>query len=363
MLDWSLAAFQNVEAVAGIVLVLPGEYVDDVARRLKAQGRDQKLLAVIAGGEDRQFSVARGLKALPPQANWVAVHDAVRPFVTPQLIEATFTLAQQVGAGIPVVGIHDTLVQVDEVGRLVRPISRDAIKRSQTPQIFRADILADSHEKAAQDNLLFTDDATLVAFYGHTVATFVHHGENRKITTPADMEKITMQKFGQGTGLRCGQGYDAHRLEEGRPLILGGVRFPSERGLAGHSDADVLSHAICDALLGAAALGDIGRHFPDTDPAYRNISSLALLEESTQLVRERGYSIIFVDSTLICEAPRINTRREEMREKLAAAMGIDPECVSVKATTQEGMGFCGRGEGIAAMAIATLELNANEDAP
>jgi 2-C-methyl-D-erythritol 2,4-cyclodiphosphate synthase/2-C-methyl-D-erythritol 4-phosphate cytidylyltransferase len=362
LLDWSLSAFQNTSAVSGIVLVLPTDYVEDAARRLKDQGRDDKIIAVVAGGEDRQISVARGLKALPPTANWVAVHDAVRPFVTPQLIEATFTLAQQVGAAIPVVAIHDTLVQVDENGRLLRPISRDAIKRSQTPQIFSADLLADSHERAAEDKLLFTDDATLVAYYGHTVGTFVHHGENRKITTPADMEKITMQKLGNRSGVRCGSGYDAHRLVEGRPLILGGVRFPSEQGLLGHSDADVICHAICDALLGAAALGDIGRYFPDTDPAYKDASSLKLLEETSQMVREKGYEILFVDTTLVGEMPRIGSRREEMREKLAHAMSIDPDCVSVKATTQEGMGFVGRSEGLAAMSVATIQIADQEEA-
>lgn len=355
LVDWSLDAFEKCDVVAGIVLVLPEQYVEAEERRIRKLGKVSKLIAVVKGGKERQESVSLGLKAMPPLANYVAIHDAVRPFVTPQLITATYTLATQIGAAIPAVAIHDTLVQVDQSGLLVRPISRDAIRRSQTPQIFSSDILAESHEKAEKEGLMFTDDATLVSYYGHRVATFVHYGENRKITTPQDMEKITMQHSGKSFGIRCGQGIDVHALEEGRPLILAGVKFPSEKGLAGHSDADVITHAICDALLGGAALADIGVHFPDSDPAYKNVSSLVLLEEVSQMVRDHGFEISFVDATLMAEFPKISSRREEMRENLARAMSIDSDCVSVKATTTEKLGFTGQEEGMAAMAIATLK--------
>lgn len=355
LLDWSLDAFERCDVVKGIVLVLPEPYVKDEEKRIKEQGRTSKLVAVVAGGKERQESVQLGLKAMPPLANYVAIHDAVRPFVTPQLITATHTLATQIGAAVPAVAIHDTLLQVDEHGLLRRPISRDVIRRSQTPQIFSSDILAESHEKAVEDGLMFTDDATLVSHYGHRVATFVHYGENRKITTPQDMEKITMQHSSKSFGVRCGQGYDVHALEKGLPLVLAGVKFNAEKGLVGHSDADVMAHAICDALLGGAALGDIGQHFPDSDPAYKNVSSLVLLEEVSQMVRDHGFVISYVDATLMAELPKIGSRREEMRENLAKAMSIDSDCVSVKATTTEKLGFTGREEGMAAMAIATLQ--------
>lgn len=361
LLAWSLAAFQSCEEVEGIVLVVPEDYVEQEWDRLKKENRDQKLIAVVGGGADRQQSVWKGLQSLPPDTFWVAVHDAARPFVTSQLILATFHLAQNVGAAIPTVPIHDTLIQVDEEGGLLRPIARQHIRRSQTPQVFRAGMLADCHKRAVADGLVFTDDATLVNHYGQAVSSFAHYGENRKITTPQDMEKITMQRLGKASGIRCGQGYDVHAFSDDRPLVLAGIRFPDKRGLAGHSDADVISHALCDALLGAAALGDLGHHFPSNDPAYRDISSLVLLEETAQLVRERGLEIIFVDTTLIGETPHIASRREEMQEKLAVALSIDTDCVSVKATTTEGLGFTGRSEGLAAQALATLQVMDQEE--
>lgn len=355
MIDWSLATFTSIESVQGIVVVVPRDFVEPLKTRLHQEGRyTRKLLNIVPGGETRQESVLNGLRSLPVEASWVAVHDAARPYSSPQLIEATFALAQQGEGAIPCVAIHDTLVHVDSDGFLVRPISREMVKRAQTPQIFRADVLLAAHMKAKEQTLLFTDDATLVSYFGHKVATFVHFGENRKVTTPQDLEKITMQSTQKADRIRCGQGFDVHPLVEGRPLILGGVKFPGEKGLAGHSDADVLSHAICDALLGAAALGDIGQHFPPTDPAYKNISSLVLLEETVQLLREKGYEPVFVDSTVICEHPKINARRDEMRERIAGAISIDPESISVKATTPEHLGALGREEGIAAMAVATV---------
>jgi len=362
LLDWSLGTFESCDFVAGVVLVLPEDYLEEESKRLKDDGTHSKLIACVAGGENRQESVSNGLKALPSEANWVAVHDAARPFVTSQLISATFTLARQIGAAIPTVSIHDTLVQVDEYDLLKRPIARNLVKRSQTPQIFTASMLAECHEMAQEDGMEFTDDATLVSHYEHRVATFSHYGENRKITTPADMEKIAMQKSNSASGIRCGQGFDSHRFDESRTMILAGVTFPGEPGLAGHSDADVLTHAVCDALLGASALGDIGQHFPDSDPAYKNISSLVLLEETVKMVRDHGFDIVFIDTTLVGDKPRIASRRDEMREKLASVMGIDPDNISVKATTTEGMTLIGNTEGLAAMATATLEIQGHNQA-
>ena len=359
LVDWSLRAFEACEAVVGIVLVVPEEFVDEITKRLWRDKPASKLLHVVAGGAGRQESVRRGLLALPPEVEWVAVHDAVRPFLTPQLIAATFTLAQTAGAAIPTVAIHDTLVQVDEVGLLVRPISRDAVKRSQTPQIFKSEMLADAHERAAREGLVFADDAMLVRHYGYDVATFVHYGENRKISTSQDLEKITMQKSGTVSRVRVGQGFHMQPVappEQERSLVLGGVRFLNERGLAGAGDGDVITRAVCDALLGAAGLGDLSQLFPASDPAYRTTSSMALLQDVAEKVRRRGLDITFVDATLIGEKPRIASRRDEMREKLAAALGIDPDCVSIKSSTGEGLAYGGGVESLAALALATLSV-------
>ncbi len=360
LIEWSASTFNSLDEVAGIVVVVPEDYRQESESLLRAGGVDDKLIGVVSGGSSRQESVAKGLRALPPNTAWVAVHDAARPFVTTQLIRATLTLAEHAGAAIPTVAIHDTLVQVDASNLIVRPISRELVKRSQTPQIFKAEILADAHRQAANEGLLFQDDATLIAHYGYQVATFAHHGENRKITTSQDLEKITMQKSAKLSSIRCGQGFDVHPFADGRPLLLGGVRFANQRGLAGHSDADVICHAVCDAVLGGAALGDIGQHFGPNDPAYEKVSSLTLLEEVAHMVRKRGFEITYIDATLIGEQPRIAGHREEMRENIARHLSIDPECVSVKATTTEGLGFLGHGEGLAANAVATLLLTGEE---
>lgn len=360
LIDWSITTFASMESVAGIVVVAPEDFLGEMEKLKK--DNEKKIIAITAGGQTRQESVFNGIRKLPPEAEWVAIHDAVRPFVTTQLIEATFTLAKQVGGAIPAVAIHDTLIQVDDSGMLIRPVSRDAVRRSQTPQIFNAEVLAEAHEKAEKDDLLFTDDATLVAYYGHSVASFVHYGENRKITTPQDMEKITMQKSAQVSSIRIGQGYDAHPFAEGRPLILAGVKFGTEKGLEGHSDGDVISHAICDSLLGAAALGDIGQYFPSSDPAYKNAEGKVFLEEVAELVRNKGWDITFIDATLIGEQPRITSRRELMREYIANALTIDADCVSIKASTTDKLGFEGKEEGLAAVAIATLS-QAKEESP
>lgn len=360
LVDWSLKAFEACESVVGIVLVVPEEFVDEIKKRLWRDKPAAKLLQVVAGGAGRQESVRQGLKALPHEAEWVAVHDAVRPFITPQLISATFTLAQTAGAAIPTVAIHDTLVQVDEIGLLVRPISRDAVKRSQTPQIFKSEMLADAHDRAAREGLIFADDAMLVRHYGYDVATFSHYGENRKISTPQDMEKITMQKSGTVSRVRVGQGFHSQPFaspeQPEKAVVLGGVRFLSERGLLSLNDGDVITRAVCDALLGGAGLGDLAQLFPASDPAYRTTSSMALLQDVTERVRRRGLDITFVDATLIGEKPRIVSRRDEMRERLAAALGIDPDCVSIKSTTGEGLCHLASGDGLAALALATLSV-------
>lgn len=363
VIEWSLSAFQSCEEVEGIILVVPEDFAEETRKRLVEEKLTDKVIATIAGGRLRQDSVARGLNALPEDAEWVAVHDAVRPFVTPQLIRATFTLAFNAGAAVPTVAIHDTLVQVDEDNLLVRAISREAVRRSQTPQIFHAEILADAHEKAAREGLIFNDDATLVAYYDHQVATFTHYGENRKITTAQDLEKITMQKLAKGSRIRCGQGFDAHPLEEGRQMKLAGVLFKEDKGSASRSDGDVICHAVCDALLGAATLGDIGRHFPSSDPAYEGVSGLVLLEETAQMVRAKGYEIVYIDCTFIGERPRVASRREEMSENLAQALSVDTDCISVKGASTKGLGFVGRGEGVSAIAMATLQIQEEESSP
>jgi len=231
---------------------------------------------------------------------------------------------------------------------------------AQTPQVFRRQLLLDAHEQAASADFIGTDDASLVERMRRRVHVVPGDADNMKITWPEDLTRAerrlsrSQHKAGRDMTLRAGIGYDAHAFQEGRTLVLGGVQFPGETGLAGHSDADVLCHAICDAVLGAAGAGDIGLHFPDSDPQYSGVSSLSLLSRVAEIIASAGWSVQNVDAVVIAETPRIAPRVEEMRRALAGALGIEIGRVSLKGTTTEGLGFTGRREGIASQAVALL---------
>lgn len=341
VLETSCAALAAHPAVRQVVLVAGANRPE--CERIAAAC--PKPCCVVDGGETRADSVRNGLAAA--EGALVAIHDAARPFVSRAVITAALEAAARTGAAAPAVPVKDT-IKVAQGGRVVSTPDRAMLYAVQTPQCFsrekyRQALACVTGEQARQ----VTDDCSLFELAGMPVELTAGDYGNYKITTPDDLKKEKT--------MRIGHGYDVHRLVEGRKLILGGVEIPYEKGLLGHSDADVLLHAVMDAVLGAAALGDIGRHFPDTDPAYRGADSLALTRAVAALIREHGYAVGNIDATILCQKPKLAPYIEEMRRNIAAAFGVAADAVSVKATTEEHLGFTGEGLGIAAHAVALLE--------
>ena len=343
----------------GIVVVTGAADREELRAMLDAAGLGA--LTVVEGGADRQESVCRGLAACDPAAEIIAIHDGARPLVTRAMIERTIESARATGSGVAAVPLKDTVKQVDGRGCVLSTPRRDSLRAVQTPQTFDAALIRRAHAQFAQGVERATDDATLVEWLGHDVHLTEGDAENIKLTTPEDMLLAAQVLIRRGEAkeegpvMRIGHGYDVHRLVEGRRLILCGVEIPYERGLLGHSDADVALHALTDALLGAAAMGDIGRHFPDTDPAFKDADSGLLLDHIVGLIRARGYAVGNVDVTIIAQRPKLKDYIERMRGNVAAHLQIDPDCVNVKATTTEKLGFEGEGLGISAHAVACLE--------
>ncbi|MBR1586511.1 MAG: 2-C-methyl-D-erythritol 2,4-cyclodiphosphate synthase [Clostridia bacterium] len=307
-------------------------------------------LAVVPGGEDRQASALRGLRALPKEDGIALIHDGARPFVTEAVIRRVIDSVKACGSGVAAVPARDTIKRADAEGRVLETPDRRFLWQMQTPQGFCVRDLLAAHAAAAAR---YTDDAALMEAAGFPVQLVMGDYGNIKMTSPEDM------RMAQGTLIpRIGTGFDAHRLAEGRALWLGGVNIPYDMGLDGHSDADVAIHALIDALLGAAAMGDIGRLFPDTDPAYKGISSLLLLKEVARRLREAGFEIGNADVTIVAQRPKLAPYIGAMRTALAEALGIREDQLSVKATTTERMGYEGRGEGISAQAAALVYQSA-----
>jgi len=357
MVARTLLALDHCDAIEAItVIARAGEEVR-VASLCHEWGIG-KLHGVVTGGAARSDSVRLGLAAVPGDAGIVAIHDAARPFVTSGIIGAAVELAGQHGAAVPALPVIDTVKLSTAGDRVERTLPRHTLWAVQTPQTFRTDLIRRAHAEAERLGAELTDDASAVERLGEPVCLFPGDPENLKITTPLDFEiaeAIARRRDGaEAPIVRTGIGYDAHRVDPARPLVLGGMRIDSPFGLLGHSDADVLSHAIMDALLGAVAAGDIGTHFPDSDPAYAGACSLDLLRRVVDVVAERGYAISNVDATVVAQAPKLAPSMAAMRAALAEALGIAESCVSVKATTTERMGFEGRGEGISAQAVATV---------
>jgi 2-C-methyl-D-erythritol 4-phosphate cytidylyltransferase/2-C-methyl-D-erythritol 2,4-cyclodiphosphate synthase len=319
-----------------------------------------KLLPPISGGATRQRSVLNGLRGLKPSApTQVLIHDAARPFATGDIVDRVLDGLRRAPGAIAAVPLADTLKRAGPDRRIETTIARAGLWRAQTPQGFRfADILA-AHEAAAgagREDL--TDDAAVAEWAGLAVELVEGSEANVKLTTAEDMARavLTAQAPAAIADVRTGQGFDVHRLVAGDHVWLCGVRVSHTQALEGHSDADVGLHALTDALLGAMGDGDIGQHFPDSDPAWRGAASHVFLADAARRVRERGGAISNVDVTILCEAPRIAPHREAMRARIAEILGIDAARVAVKATTTEGLGFTGRREGIAALAVATVAL-------
>lgn len=342
VLQTSLRAFENHPRITQIVLVAGANL--ETCRQLAAACT--KPCTAVPGGATRAQSVCAGLAAATGEM--VAIHDAARPFVSEEVITAAIDAAEQTGAAAPAVAAKDTVKVAAADGRVLNTPDRSTLFAVQTPQCFRRELYLRALDAVKEDKAdLVTDDCSLFELAGLPVVLTPGDYANLKITTKEDLK-------GEST-MRIGHGYDVHRLVEGRRLILGGVDIPYEKGLLGHSDADVLLHAVSDALLGAAALGDIGKHFPDTDPRYEGADSLRLLQEVGNLVRQAGYTVGNVDATVLCQAPKLAPHIQTMRANIARALDVPVECISVKATTEEHLGFTGQGQGIAAHAVALLE--------
>lgn len=310
-------------------------------------------LPIVDGGPTRQESVRNGLQALEPhRPDFVLIHDAARPLVSPTLIALLIAkLDGGAEAAIPLLAVADTLKR-DAHGRW-ETVSRDNLFRAQTPQAFRfATILAAHRTHAA---VAVTDDMALAELAGIKIASVPGEDINFKITRPEDFH-LAEQLLAGAADYRTGMGFDAHRFAPGDHVWLCGVKIPHDASLAGHSDADAGLHALTDAILGAIGEGDIGQHFPPTDEKWRGVPSSLFLEHATKLVRAAGGEIAHCDVTLICERPKVSPHRTAMRDRVAEILGIDAHRVSVKATTTEGMGFTGRREGLAAQAVATVRL-------
>ena len=356
ILEHALLPFARSALVGELVVVLPPDAPAAAPDALRAI---DPAVRFAAGGARRQDSVAAGLARVSSSADIVVVHDGARPFCSPALIARTIEAAAECGAAVPVVEASDTVKDVREEGDALfvrATLPRERVRLAQTPQAFRREVLA-AAVALGRAGVDATDEAALAERSGHPVRAVAGERRNVKVTTPDDLVWAGAVASAAPEGAatpRVGFGYDTHRLVEGRPLVLGGVRIPHARGLAGHSDADAVCHAVTDALLGAAAAGDIGRHFPDTDPRWRGAASVDLLASVVALVRGRGFSVGNVDVVVIAERPKLAPHVPGMRERLAAVLDVDPDRISVKAKTAEGLDAVGRGEGVAVHAVALL---------
>ena len=348
----TLLALQSADAVDEILLIARPEDMDTFMAQAEEAGVT-KLRTAVAGGATRQQSVANGLAALPDEATLVGVHDGARPLIDPDTVAAVIEAAAQCGGAAVAVPVKDTLKRTDADGIIIDTPDRTNLWRVQTPQVFDRAALCAAMEAAMAEGKDYTDDCQLMEAAGHKVKLVKGLDTNLKLTTPEDIA-LAKALMKESKDMRIGHGYDVHKLVEGRDLILGGVKIDYEKGLLGHSDADVLTHAVMDALLGAAALGDIGKLFPDNDPAYKGADSIMLLRHVAKRVSEEGYAIGNIDATILCQRPKLAPHIPQMRQIIADACGVDVSCVSVKATTEEGLGFTGSGEGIAAHCVCLL---------
>lgn len=358
---WALRAYDACPAISRTLLSVTAEHLARAESLCREVGLS-KPWEVIAGGARRQDTVMAALEHLasaPPDL--IAVHDGARPFIDSDTILRSLELAAQTGGCVTATPVTDTIKQADADGAVLSTPDRAGLWRAQTPQTFRFSLLLDCYRRALGEGWELTDDGSVLERCGRPVRINPGPASNIKVTTPDDLrhaEALLADRAGDmtppGMSLRIGSGYDVHALTAGRRLIIGGVDIPHETGLAGHSDADVLFHAVCDAVLGAAAAGDIGAMFPDTDAAFEGANSAELCRRVAAHVRDLGHEIVNVDATVIAQRPRMAPHIANMRRNIAGALGVDVSQVSVKATTTERLGFEGREEGIAAQAVALL---------
>lgn len=342
----SIRAFENIDEVDHIFVVTNGNYINLCRRIVKDEGFT-KVDAIVPGGKERQDSVYNAIQEInsrKPGVSLVLIHDGARPFINSQVILNVIREADEGGAAVACVAMTNSVRRIGTGGKPSESVERADYYSVQTPQGFRKATLIEAYDKAFTDGYRGTDDASIVERAGYNVSIVDGDYGNIKITTKED---LPMEN-------RVGTGFDVHRMAEGRKFILGGVDIPHDRGLLGHSDADVLTHALMDALLGAAALGDIGRHFPDTDEAYRGISSMKLLEQVGSLLEENFYKIGNVDITVIAQKPKIAPYIEEMKKNISEVLKLEKSRINIKGTTTEKLGFAGREEGVAAEAVASI---------
>ena len=367
VISHSLRVFEESDRVGPVVLVMSAGNLE-AGKAAVAEGKFAKVVAVVAGGERRQDSVRVGLDVLagqdtgPPE--FVAVHDGARPFIDSEMLERGLSTAEKIGAAIAAVPVKDT-IKVAPHRLVTKTPDRSEMWAVQTPQIFRFDVLEAAYETATED---VTDDASMVEAVGGLVAVFDGSNDNIKITTPEDLElaglifdrraggSASSSSMGaaRGAGSRSGVGFDGHRLVEGGPLRLGGVDIEFDRHLEGHSDGDVLLHAIASAILGAAGLGDLGGMFPSSDKRYANYDSTQFVKESARQALKAGWLVDHVDATIIAQRPRLASELPRMTEQLGAVEGIASSSINIKVTSTDHVGAIGTGEGIAAQAVVTL---------
>ncbi|MGB6287473.1 MAG: bifunctional 2-C-methyl-D-erythritol 4-phosphate cytidylyltransferase/2-C-methyl-D-erythritol 2,4-cyclodiphosphate synthase [Xanthobacteraceae bacterium] len=318
----------------------------------------EDLLPPVAGGVTRQASVRAGLEALASRRpGLVLIHDAARPFVSGALIDRAIGAGRTCGAAVPGIALADTVKSIDDRATVTETLDRSALRIVQTPQAFSFNLILEAHRRAvAAQRESFTDDAALAEWAGQRVSVFEGEADNLKVTTGDDFARAEMTRLAAPSDVRTGNGFDVHAFAEGDHVMLAGIRIPHSRGVTGHSDADVALHALVDAILGALAEGDIGAHFPPSDPQWKGAASDRFLAFACERVRKRGGAIAHLDVTVVCETPRISPYRDAMRAHIADIANVAIDRVAVKATTSEKLGFAGRGEGIFAMATATIRL-------
>ena len=362
ILQRSVSAFGCHPDVDEVIVSLPPE----LAAAPPIEPDDGWGFRVVVGGARRQDSVANAFKVVDPRCEVVLIHDAARPLVSGDLISRTIRAAAEHGAAIAAQPVSDTVKRVRRgqgTVEIVETIPRDSIFLAQTPQGFRVDVLREAIA-LGESGVDATDEAALAERAGHSVHIVESTARNLKITTADDLAEARRRLSDEPIRImaeRVGTGYDLHRLVEGRPLVLGGVDIPAVRGALGHSDADVVCHAATDAILGAASLGDIGRHFPDTDQRWKDASSLDLLRQAAVMVHTAGFRVVNLDVVVILEKPKIAPHLDKIRAQLARVLEILDERVSVKGKTNEGVDAVGRGEAIAAHAVALLARHPERD--
>jgi len=350
ILERSVDAFRDCDVIDDVVVALPPDLAESPPASLLAGG---KRVEIVAGGVRRQDSVAHAFARVVDRADIVVIHDAARPFVTDETIRRTVAAAAKSGAAIAAMPALDTVKRAGMNGVVTATLPREEIYLAQTPQAFRTSVLKEALALGSDA----TDEAMLAEQAGHSVQIVEGDPRNLKITTPADLEmaeRLLRMSSTANAAMRIGNGYDLHRLVADRPLIVGGVTIPFEKGLLGHSDADVICHAVTDAVLGAIGAGDVGRHFPDTDPAWKGANSLEMLRTAMGLVKNAGYGVVNVDVVVIAQRPKLVPYVDAIRANLAAALACDSSQISVKGKTNEGVDSMGAGESIAVHAIALL---------